>query len=488
MGKFFITPLVKITLCLNLLFSVSGLSQNLVPNPSFEKNKSIPCGFISVLPRNVNDSVNLRPDNLSNYLENWYTPTSGTTDYWFFSDTIRRYQNGKDCTNGASLEGSQPTKARTGSGYIGLYVSSQGTAANYREYAQVKLLSSLKRNTVYHVSFFVQLSNNAENCSDRIGILFSKLPIIRPQIVDKSRFGEPLIYSPQVRSLEYICQPRQWVEVNTCFQASGGEEYLTIGNFFSDENTILQKSANVGNIPLAYYLVDDVTVEEVGGEDYLPQAKFLGPDTTLCPDQQLKISIPFTSGSVYWPGGDTSRTLSVDRSGLYIAVITVGKCIVSDTLRVNIVSKLKLMVDTTICRGEVTRITVTDGVGRIRWEDNSNDSVRIISQEGIYKLKTISHQCSQEDSVHVYVIDCPGEVPNVITPNGDGKNETFFVKNITITPWELTIYNRWGSMIYHTEQYYNEWDAMGSPNGVYYYLLQEKRSKKIVKGWVTVLR
>ncbi|GAB3995610.1 hypothetical protein GCM10028807_36220 [Spirosoma daeguense] len=470
-----------------LLFSQKSWCQNLVPNPSFEKYKTLPCGFLSVI-YNTNVTNDLIPDNIANYVENWYTPTSGTTDYWFFNNTIPRNQNGKDCTNGASIENNQPSQARTGSGYIGLYVTYSGSAKNYREYAQVRLTKPLKQGYYYHVSFYAQISNNVNYCSNQLGALFSQSPIIRPTKVDSSQFGEPLLFTPQIMPSEYICQPRQWVEVSKCFQASGGEEFLTIGNFFDDAHTFLQKKGSAGGATFCYYLIDDITVEEVGGPDFLPSTNFLGPDTVLCTNQHLNISIPYTDGAMVWSDGNMDKTRIITQSGTYIATITNSLCKVSDSVHVQVVPKLNLLSDTIICRGEVYNLTVSSVFGQISWDDNSSDTVRLISREGHYKLKTTYGQCVQLDSIHVNFVDCPGTVPNVITPNGDGKNDTFYIENITYIPWELTIYNRWGTKVYYTDYYKNEWDAAGNSVGLYYYTLREIRSNKIIKGWITVIR
>lgn len=83
-------------------------------------------------------------------------------------------------------------------------------------------------------------------------------------------------------------------------------------------------------------------------------------------------------------------------------------------------------------------------------------------------------------------------IPDVITPNGDGVNDTFQIEGIERFPDnELFIYNRWGREIYSTEQYANEWDATFNgtpvPNGTYFYVLNNKRTgEELGKGYVTV--
>jgi gliding motility-associated-like protein len=79
-------------------------------------------------------------------------------------------------------------------------------------------------------------------------------------------------------------------------------------------------------------------------------------------------------------------------------------------------------------------------------------------------------------------------IPNLITPNNDGLNETFEIlsNKILATGVQLKIYNRWGSQIYTSKNYQHNWAAEGLPDGVYYYQAEVKDKK--YKGWVQVVR
>lgn len=80
-------------------------------------------------------------------------------------------------------------------------------------------------------------------------------------------------------------------------------------------------------------------------------------------------------------------------------------------------------------------------------------------------------------------------IPNVFTPNGDNFNETFRVIKLEMYPEnELTIYNRWGEIVFRKRGYQGEWNGAGSPAGVYFYSLKLERTKKHFKGWVQVVR
>jgi gliding motility-associated-like protein len=60
-------------------------------------------------------------------------------------------------------------------------------------------------------------------------------------------------------------------------------------------------------------------------------------------------------------------------------------------------------------------------------------------------------------------------IPNVFTPNGDGLNDLFIIRNLQLYNFRpLVIYNRWGNLVYQNDQYNNDWDGRGVPDGVYY--------------------
>ncbi len=76
-----------------------------------------------------------------------------------------------------------------------------------------------------------------------------------------------------------------------------------------------------------------------------------------------------------------------------------------------------------------------------------------------------------------------GIIPNVITPNGDGKNDTFVIGFPEI---KLQIYDAWGRIILNSENYRNDWGKNVHP-GNYYYLLNLPDGKPC-KGWLQVIK
>lgn len=82
-------------------------------------------------------------------------------------------------------------------------------------------------------------------------------------------------------------------------------------------------------------------------------------------------------------------------------------------------------------------------------------------------------------------------IPNIITPNGDGKNDKLIVPGISRYPnSSLFIYNRWGNMVYQSKNYQNEWTGEGLNEGTYYYILKlnTPTGERSYKGWIELLR
>jgi len=81
-------------------------------------------------------------------------------------------------------------------------------------------------------------------------------------------------------------------------------------------------------------------------------------------------------------------------------------------------------------------------------------------------------------------------IPNVMTANNDGVNDIFTIKNLSqYDIKKLTIFSRWGTVVYKTDNYQNDWDGQNVSDGVYFYVLQIGKGDDInfYYGNITVL-
>ncbi|MCZ2489847.1 tandem-95 repeat protein [Aquirufa antheringensis] len=103
----------------------------------------------------------------------------------------------------------------------------------------------------------------------------------------------------------------------------------------------------------------------------------------------------------------------------------------------------------------------------------------------VYSVCSSEGVCTQA-TLHITVLPVPDMIaPQAITPNGDGKNDTLIFRGLPGLNIEnrLTIYNRWGNIVFSTGNYQNNWsgqtdNAFGAlatdsqlPDATYYYIL-----------------
>ncbi|SMD05159.1 gliding motility-associated C-terminal domain-containing protein [Pedobacter africanus] len=83
---------------------------------------------------------------------------------------------------------------------------------------------------------------------------------------------------------------------------------------------------------------------------------------------------------------------------------------------------------------------------------------------------------------------------NILSPNGDGKNDTWEIKDLDRYPDnEVIVFDRAGRVVFKTKNYQNDWTGnfSGVPlaEGTYYYTIKLKKGGKIgqVKGFITII-
>jgi len=105
---------------------------------------------------------------------------------------------------------------------------------------------------------------------------------------------------------------------------------------------------------------------------------------------------------------------------------------------------------------------------------------------------TDENGCEDTDQVVITIlVDYNFIISNLITPNGDGFNDTWHIDNIENYPdCEVLIYNRYGNLLFQSSAYQNEWDGTYKgnqlPDGTNYYVLRCPEDN-VFKGGITIL-
>ena len=218
---------------------------NLAPNSSFETVDSCPVTYRQI------------------YLASpWFQPNNslGTTTYCSSSDIFNACSVNADISVPSNIMGYQ--NARTGNGFAGEYVDNN-MGENSREYIEVPLSSSLIANKKYCVEFYVSLANVSQVATSSIGAYFSVDSLLQSTTIFYALdYVTPQIENPNGN---YLNDTINWMLISGNFIATGGEKYMTIGNFNNPTNTNYQ-NLTWGFDQGAYYYIDDISVIDCTNE------------------------------------------------------------------------------------------------------------------------------------------------------------------------------------------------------------------------------
>ncbi|OWY25080.1 tandem-95 repeat protein [Sphingobacteriales bacterium UPWRP_1] len=203
---------------------------NFVPNPQME--------YYTACPNSLGDIDHATP---------WFSPTSGSTDYFNACNTGSADVPGNSFGTAAAFDGN---------GYLGFFAYGN----NYREYASVRLAQPLNPGQTYCVSFQVQLSSLSGKAIDNIGLYFSTDSI---GLVTQA----PLYLTPDISNTpgNILDDLMGWVTISGNYTPTTPVAWITIGNFADDATTqwANMPSPSPALTGFGYYYLDDVVVTPV---------------------------------------------------------------------------------------------------------------------------------------------------------------------------------------------------------------------------------
>lgn len=202
----------------------------------------------------------------------------------------------------------------------------------------------------------------------------------------------------------------------------------------------------------------------------------LGADTVLCQGEILKLDATIPNATYLWQNNSTNSILNVTQQGVYWLEVTLENCSASDTILVNYKPKptIDLGLDGEICTNDTLVLVATTPNATYLWQDYSTSSIFQVTQPGEYWVEVTLNECSVIDYI-TYLLKCEAnlDIPNVFTPNGDGINDYFVhVKSDGIMSMHTIIVNRWGNVVFETDDLLINWDGQNVNDGTYFWILE----------------
>lgn len=292
---------------------------------------------------------------------------------------------------------------------------------------------------------------------------------------------------------------------------SNGQSGATASALCIGEATVTVTDANGNaatatvtiNEPTPIGIVDSVFASSCGvpsGEVQLLYAYGGTPDYNLWP----------VGYGVLWSNGDTLMPDTIYNApvGTYwIQVTDANGCVATDTLIVEPITQPTASVtaiDTLLETGESTYLFANGG-NTVQWTPSTGLNCATCAVVTASPTDTTTYcviaydanQCTDTACVTIYVEKPCGEVfvPNAFSPDNSGKNDLHVVFGDCVSTIDMSIYDRWGTQVFHTTDQKNGWDGTNAGSAlsaaVYVYQLSAtlKTGDTVEKqGNITLIR
>ena len=203
-----------------------------------------------------------------------------------------------------------------------------------------------------------------------------------------------------------------------------------------------------------------------------------------------------------WSNGMSGENISQLQAGQYIVTATDRNNCSDTAIAVITEPEAIILLDTVYYENHYGNIMVTPVGGAspysYSWNNGASTSEINHLNTGSYTVTvTDANNCSVSGS---YEIEVPLEIPSVITPNSDGKNDKFKITGIeSYENVKIAVFNRWGDSVYEfdgkgTSYLQDEWDGTINgkelPLGSYVYTIEltKNNDKQTYTGTITIVR
>ncbi|WP_230471095.1 DUF7948 domain-containing protein [Hymenobacter jejuensis] len=279
---------------------------------------------------------------------------------------------------------------------------------------------------------------------------------------------------------------------------------------YYDSFTFVPATAGVGKHSLSYGTYDYGSCNVQGTYEITVVGNVTAqtaPDTVLCPGTTQPFRVRATPVGGKWSGSyvtaDGQFTPPAGFTGSVTLTYTASNeaCTGSVTRRISVATPptARPTWSPDYCpqnREAPLHVLFSNAIADASWDFGDNTSAangssadHTYTKAGRYQPKvTLPYndtRCSVTISLPIIEVKEAFTPPNIITPNNDGKND-YFVLTENCPP-RVQIFSRWGSKVFESASYQNDWNGINQPDGVYYYLMHTPDGRTS-KGWVEIRR
>ncbi len=221
-----------------------------------------------------------------------------------------------------------------------------------------------------------------------------------------------------------------------------------------------------------FELVDSIQINDI------PAINF-PKDTFTCTNTSLTLFGPICE-KYLWSTGQNSASISTKKTGKIWLVASNGNCSNADTILIknypDIITQLGSQYF--LCEDDHELVTLDAGEGftSYKWTP-TNDTTQwiVVKNTGEYFIKvTDNFGCIGNDDTKVKRrCGVQLHIPTSFTPNADGINDIFTPVGLDIETYKISIYNRWGQLVFNSNNLTEGWDGnfnnKPAESGVYIY-------------------
>jgi gliding motility-associated-like protein len=226
---------------------------------------------------------------------------------------------------------------------------------------------------------------------------------------------------------------------------------------------------------------------------------------SFCPGDSTLLNFSLDSNAVYtWSTLATDTFTVVDSTLTVLLTVTdtLNGCSAKDSVQVVqfILDSISAGIDTSVALGSSIQLQGY-GTGTVNWTPASLldfplvlNPIATLTTDTMFVIQiTDGNSCVQRDTVEVTVnLNYVFDVKDVITPNNDGMNDVWYIKNIeSYKDNEVTVFNRDGNIVYNKKEYTNDWEGTFNgqqlPDGAYFYIIKFDENEKVLKGTINIL-